>query len=295
MSNAHSVVRYVRRNADELAILAVLTKLAFSESDPSLSAEEEAILAAMRRSTDALRDASPAEIGEYLRGLDDDALPGVVSNVKGILHEMEFVAIENGDGDLVYASIFPETNHPGTDVQFVDRGSGEVWEVQLKATDDASYVQDWVDAHPGGEIVVTNELAREMDLPSSGIDNEELTTRVEDLVDRLMELGDDETVWSHLPALSLVSISVALWELYRRYQRGEIDFDRFKVLAAALTGLKLAKIAAICALLAIPVVNVLTGAALVASLLVSARAAVGRVESMRAKPLLSPDPTPIRP
>jgi hypothetical protein len=290
VSTAHSVVRYVRRNADELAILAVLTKLAFDGSEVSFSDDEEAVLAAMRRSTDALRDASPAEIGEYLRGLDDDALPGVVSNVKGILHEMEFVAIENGDGDPIYASIFPETNHPGTDVQFVDRGSGEVWEVQLKATDEASYVQDWVDAHPGGEIVVTSEVAREMGLPSSGFDNQELTTRVEDFVDRLIELGDDETVWSYLPALSLVSISVALWELYRRYQRGEINFDRFKALAAAMTGLKLAKIAAICALLSIPVVNVLTGAALVASLLLSTRGAVGHAEFLRARPLLTSGP-----
>lgn len=286
MTSVQPVIRYVRRNADELAILAVLTKLAFGASEATFSDEEAAVLAAMRRSTETLRDATPAEMGEYLRGLDEEAVPGVVSNVKGILHEMDFVAVENDDGDSVYASIFPETNHPGTDVQFVDRASGEVWEAQLKATGNASYVQDWVDAHPGGEIVVTEELAREMQLPSSGFENEALTTRVEDFVDRLIELGDDETVWTYFPALSIASVSLALWELHQRYRRGEIDFDRFKVLAGRLTGLKMAKILAICALLSIPGVNVLTGAALVAVLLLSAKGAISGVGSIRPAALL---------
>ena len=35
----------------------------------------------------------------------------------------------------------------------------ERMEVQLKAINNQSYVQDWIDSHPAGEIIVTNEIA----------------------------------------------------------------------------------------------------------------------------------------
>lgn len=269
---ANRGIHYLRKNFDSAAIVTALSAIALTDDAGSLSEGEHAILAALRRSNSALENAPIPDIQDYLRGLNDDQVPGLVSNVKGILHEMEFVRVENGDGDSVYASFFDATNHPDTDIQLFDRSTGETWEAQLKATHDAAYVTDWIDEHPGGEILVTDELAQQMDLPTSGQSNNELTADVEDFVDKMVDGNDADDFWDYFPALSVASIGLVVFELWRRYQRGEITWGKFKRLAACVTGLKLAKIGTIGFLLSIPVVGQVTGAALVAKLLLSAKA-----------------------
>lgn len=268
----HKGVHYLRKNFDSAAIVTALSAVALTDEAGDLSEGDHAILAALRRSNTVLEDAPLPEVQDYLRGLDDEQVPGLISNVKGILHEMEFVRVENEDGDSVYASFFDATNHPDTDIQLLDRSTGETWEAQLKATDDASYVTDWIEWHPGGEILVTDELAQQMELPTSGQSNDELTANVEDFVDKMVSAGDADDFWDYFPALGAASVGVVVWELWRRHQRGEINWEAFKRLAARATGLKLAKIGAIGLLLSIPVVGQVTGAVLVARLLFSVKA-----------------------
>ncbi len=273
MSRTESAIRYIRTNLDEALIIGSLGKLAFANSG-ALSETDQAVLSAMRRSTNSLHDASPVQVAEYLRGLDDDALPGIVSNTKGILHEMQFVAIENDDGDSVYASIFDATNHPGTDVQFVDTATGETWEAQLKATDSAAYANEWIDAHPGGEILVTDELAGRTELESSGLSNRELTGDVDSFVDKMV--SGDETIWDHFPVITTLTLANIILALWQRYQEGAIDWERFKYLAARASGIKVAKIAMLSGLLAIPVIGQATGALLIAKFLLGAREAIAQ-------------------
>lgn len=267
MRSAEEAVHYVRRNFDEAAILAVAAKLAF-EPDPSFTESELATIAAMQRAHPQAGD-SPEELGQWLADMDEEQIAGVVNNTKGVLHEMEFVRIENGDGDSVHAALFEETNNPGYDVKFIDQATGETWEAQLKATDSHSYVQEWVDAHPDGGILVTKEVAGEMGLPSSGLSNEELTVRTEDLVDHLLKANDQDDLWGYFPGLTVASIALVVWELFGRYRRGEITLQRFKWLAVKATGIKAGKLALLTLALSIPVLNVATGAALVAQLLLS--------------------------
>lgn len=262
---------YLRKNFDSLAIVTALSSVAISEETESFDEQEHAVLAALRRSNSVLENAQIPEIQEYLRGLDNAQLPGLVSNIKGVLHEMEFVRVENEDGDSVYASFFPTTNHPGTDIQLIDRSTGETWEAQLKATDNAAYVNDWIENHPGGEILITNELAEHMDLPSSGLSNHDLTTNVEDFVDKMVSADEAAEFWDYFPALGAASVSWVVWEIWLRHQRGEIDLETFKRLSARATGLKIAKIGTICLLLSMPVVGQVTGAVLVAKLLLNAK------------------------
>lgn len=268
---AHAV-HYVRRNFDEAAILAVAGKLAF-EADPSFSESEQATVAAMMRAHPQAGD-SPQELGEWLAVMDAEQIEGVVSNTKGVLHEMEFIRLENDDGDAVHASLFSDTNHPGFDVQFVDTESGARWETQLKATDSEAYVRSWMDAHPDGEIIVTEELANAMDLPTSGMGNQDLTARTEEVVDGLIGAADDDSLWSYFPALTAVSIGLVAWELWQRYRAGRITLERFKYLLARTTGMKAGKLALLTLALSIPGLNVATGAALVVSLLYSGAGAV---------------------
>ena len=264
-------LQYLRKNFDSTAIMSALSAVALTDDAAILEERDYAVLAALRRSNTVLENAPLPEVQGYLRGLDEDQIPGLVSNVKGILHEMEFVRVENEDGDSVYASFFDATNHPDTDVQFIDESTGETWEAQLKATDDASYVTDWIDRHPGGEILVTDEIAQRMELPTSGQSNDQLTTDVEEFVDNMAEADDADTFWDYFPALSLASISLVIWELWQRHQRREIDWPTFKRLSARATGFKVAKIGTIGLLLSVPVVGQVTGALLVAKLLLSAK------------------------
>ena len=85
------------------------------------------MLADLKRANHALSESSVEEVQTYLSGRSDKQIPGLVSNVKGIVHEMEFIRLENEDGDSVYASLFQNSNHPDTDVMFIDEASGESW------------------------------------------------------------------------------------------------------------------------------------------------------------------------
>ncbi len=269
---AHRGLYYLRKNFDSAAIVSALATVASTDDAADLGEGDHAILAALRRSNFVLKNAPLPEIQDYLRGLDEEQVPGLISNVNGILHEMEFVRVENEDGDSVYASFFDAANHPDTDIQLLDRSTGDTWEAQLKATDDTAYVTDWIERHPDGEILITNELAERMNLPTSGQSNDELTANVEDFVDKMVSADDADDFWDYFPALSVAAAGLVVWELWQRHQRGEISWDAFKGLAARATGLKLAKIGAIGLLLTIPVVGQITGAVMVARLLLSAKA-----------------------
>jgi hypothetical protein len=115
-----------------------------------------------------------SEMGDYLRGMDERALRGLASNVKGIYHELQFVRRENLDGDAVTARMYPETNHPGADV--VLRRDGEDFTaLQLKATNDSAPLAKHFDRYPDIPVAATEEVAGSMPgVQSSGFRDEDL-------------------------------------------------------------------------------------------------------------------------
>ncbi len=265
------MINYLKRNFDELGIITVLVSIANSGKSLSFAEQDLMVLTALRRSNNALANAPLEEVQQYLSNLDESQIVGLVSNVKGMLHEMEFVKIENEDGDSVFASIFQTTNHPDTDVMLVDQDSGESWEIQLKATDNTSYVQDWIDTHPDGEILVTDELAEKMGLPSSGFSNEGLTANVNEFIDKMIGFDQLSVISDYFPELTIISVAIVVHELWGRYQRNEIDFQRFCELVTATTGIKVAKIWVLTSLLSVPIVGQLTGVLLITSFLMNAK------------------------
>ena len=150
--------RFIKNDIDKAMIVGVIGSFAFG-GDQSFSPKEQIIIDALRRSMIELKFATIEDISEKLSRFDPESMPGLVSHIKGIVHEMEFVAFENEDGDSVFAALHSGTNHPGYDVKMIDENTNESWEIQLKATDDKGYVQDWIAQHPDGEIVVTSEIA----------------------------------------------------------------------------------------------------------------------------------------
>ncbi len=226
---------------------------------------------------------SVSDTAEKLASYDESQIAGLINNVKGILHEMEFQRLENEDGDCVVAALFPNTNHRTVDVQLLDQETGAAWEVQLKASDDLSAISAWIDSNPHTEILVTEELSQRMGLPSSGLSNEDLTMRVEDFVDRMIELGDaaEETLWDDFAPLVAASAGIIVFELWRRYRSGRITFEEFRALALKTLGLKAAKYGATFAALAVPGLNVVVGAYLLASLLFAVHGVFQQAPSFR--------------
>lgn len=134
----------------------------------------------MRRSNSSLTDSTVEDLGEYLRSYDEDQLRGVLSNVKGIYHELLIEHLENTDGDEINARLFEETNYPGADVEFVTEGD-VIHEVQVKAVQDPAAIVEHFARYPEIDVLATTEVYEELNgvfgdrLQSSGFSNLEIS------------------------------------------------------------------------------------------------------------------------
>ena len=262
LSGVRKIGRFVRLQWDEIGIATALGHFVASGGyGPNLDPEHAYIVEAIRRSRTDLRDADIEEIRQYVASLDDYQIPGFVNNIKGIAHEIYFVEAENEDGDTVYAYLFEDTNHPDYDVVLLDTSTGETMPLQLKATDNASYVREAVREVGADRVVVTEELADRLGLESSGIENEELEADVHELVDQLLE---DRSLWDYVPGLSAWSLAMVLAELARRYARREITRQQLVTMVGVIGGAKLIKVVLIVAALSTPGLNLVAGAWLIA-------------------------------
>lgn len=273
-SPSPSPIHYLRKNFDALAITTVLAKLAWNARTPQLTEADQAVLAALRRSHAELANAPLEDIQAYLQGFDEQQIVGLVSTVKGMLHDMEFVRLDHEDGDSLYAAYLNQHDHTDFDVLLADQHSGESWQLQLKAIEGTGTGKDWIAAPPEEMLLATEEIAAQLGLESSGLSPKELTQSVEDAIDVIVTAKDpnDEHFWDYFPAISVASVSLAIYELFRRYQQQEISWSEFKWMAAKVSGIKVSKIAFIGLLLGLPVVGQVTGAYLVAKLLLNAKA-----------------------
>ena len=118
--------------------------------------ENQEVFEAVRRGYSDLSDASDSEVVDYFGDVDDESWTGHLSNIKGILFEQEYVDKLEGEG--VDAALFASTTHPDTDLQIFEDGS-VVEELQLKATDSASYINSALAENPDITIVATTEVA----------------------------------------------------------------------------------------------------------------------------------------
>ncbi|WP_418642382.1 hypothetical protein ACNUDM_20855 [Vibrio chaetopteri] len=139
---------------------------------------ESGVFNAVRRGYNELELASNDEITDYFADVNPDAMSGHISNVKGIVFEQEVVAALNEQG--MDAMLFEATNHPVSDIALMSDGDIAA-EVQLKATDSVSYINETLAEHPDIPIIVTSEVADSLDssmVLDSGIDNAALDEAV---------------------------------------------------------------------------------------------------------------------
>ena len=149
--------------------------------------EEQLVIEAIRRSSKELSNASLDEIADHVGQMSPAQATGFLNNVKGIYHELIFANAENTDGDEVMARLHPDTNHAGSDVEFVSNGT-VISSVQLKATDSVWNVREHMERYPDIDVLVTEETARRMDdVDSSGFANADLKDNVSTTIEKMGE------------------------------------------------------------------------------------------------------------
>lgn len=129
------------------------------------------VVSAMQRANPEFVEMTASQIGAYLSNLAPEQLQGVVSNTKGVYHEILYVDSLNSEGLEAEATLHYDLNNPGSDVVFSN--GGEIFnEIQLKATDSVSYVNEHLEKYPNIEVLATEEVASRIDgVGSSGFSN----------------------------------------------------------------------------------------------------------------------------
>jgi hypothetical protein len=122
--------------------------------------ETEEIFDSIRRGYTDLNSATNEEIFDYFQNINADSMQGHINNIKGILFEQEYV--ESLEEIGIHASIFEETNHPITDISIFDDNGDVINELQLKATESVSYINEALAENPDVAIVATSEIANEI-------------------------------------------------------------------------------------------------------------------------------------
>ncbi|HHQ4563063.1 hypothetical protein [Aeromonas veronii] len=143
---------------------------------------QSSVFDAVRRGYNELELASNDDIFDYFADVNPDAMSGHISNIKGIVFEQEIVNVLNEQG--MDAMLFEATNHPVSDIALMDDGDIAA-EVQLKATDSVSYINETLSANPDIPIIATSEVADSFDstmVIDSGIDNVALDNAVSEVL-----------------------------------------------------------------------------------------------------------------
>ena len=190
---------------------AVFLKL-LGQKAHAFTPDEMMVIDAIRRSDNDLAGAGIEEISAHLSQYSQEQLQGILNNVKGIYHEIRFVVAENADGDDTEAELYEVTNHPGADVRLINTATGEVTDIQLKATDSTHYVAEHQERYPDIEVVATREVADNYSgathrpVESSGFSNAELTDDVSGTLNKLKE--DSSYIETATAASGLISAAL---------------------------------------------------------------------------------------
>ena len=187
-------------------VSATVMKLMASDL-PAFNENEELVLEALRRSKNSLSEASDMELSNYVQSLSVEQIAGLKNNVKGIYHELAFQSRENLDGDEYIVELFESTNHAGADVRIINIETGHVAEVQLKATNYASYVQEHNEKYENIDVLTTSEIAGKSDWSSSGFSNEDLTADTTSTLHSLNR-GADADIVESMGIAAMVTLAV---------------------------------------------------------------------------------------
>lgn len=281
------LIHYLIKQVDVLSISSNLAKLAFLHSSEPLHIQQHILLAAIKLLHPALQSFSLNQIQEVLQALDEQQFVDWVSKLKAMLYEMQCLRLSNAEGDQIYAFYLkPLDIHSTRTVLITDIDTAESFNIQLQTENfkqtpalfkfdrDAYSPANVMNQHAENPLILAQELQQKIQHQSEDLNNKSLSQSVETAMDLWINAKDphDQDFWAYFPVVSVASVSLAIFDLYQRYQNQEISWSEFKWMSAKISGLKLSKIALIGLLLGLPVVGQVTGVYLVAKLLLDAKA-----------------------
>lgn len=177
-----------------------------SDGEHQFSDAELDVLGAIRRSSEAMCSATNEEIALHVQAMTPEQLLGFKNNVKGIAHELQYARLENNDGDLYHVELFDATNHAGADIKLINIETGEVQELQLKATSYATYVEDHFVKYPNIDVLPTSEVSDELGMESTGISNAELSSNIDSTLDAI-DVESDLDIAESMAIAGLVTMA----------------------------------------------------------------------------------------
>ncbi len=273
MTKSSLPIAYLQKNFDHVQLTHLLAQLTWLPPDTALLAPHQVLLAALRQHDPVLRYQSVAQIQQALRQVDEQHIVALVRALKRQLHQLVVVCLTHAQGDQLYASYLEQHTHNDFEVLLSDAVTGDCWPMHMQAHQQTSTLKDWRISSED-QFIAASELATQLHLERTALGQKALTQSVEDAIDFIVTAKDpnDEHFWDYFPVISVASVSLAIFELFQRYQKQDISWSEFKWMAAKISGIKVSKIAFIGLLLGLPVVGQVTGAYLVAKLLLTAKA-----------------------
>jgi len=226
-----------RKTSDELqvshlgsVVIAVTFQRLLEDKLLAWGLEHDLVLDALRRSTSRLNDASVEELSEYVKFLSPEQLRVVISNTKGIYHELLFVEQQNSGSGVLESTVMEDTNFPGADVQF-SLADEVIREVQLKAVASPTLVYEHLRRYPDIEILATDEVASIIDgIDSSGFSNAILSQEVHERLHGLEGQGFLEEISDGLISSAFVTSGILV---YRVFEKKSVNISDFKPYLAA--------------------------------------------------------------
>ncbi len=154
-----------------------------------------------------------------INNLDDystEELSGLISNWKGKYFEVVVRdKLNNGEmiGDLQletdqYAELAESASQPGWDLQIFDKNNFPIEELQIKATNSLSYINETLDKYPNYEIISTSEVAEQkLELINSSLKNTDITEPIEYALEPINDTILENVFESVLPFASFIVIA----------------------------------------------------------------------------------------
>jgi hypothetical protein len=188
-------------------IVSVVLIQLLADDIPNFNEKEQLVLSALRRSNNSLKEATESELAAYIKDMDPQQISGLANNVKGIYHELLFQQKANSSDDGFTVELFEAVNHPGSDVRIINSLTGEVKEVQLKATNYLDYLEKHNAKYSNIDIFATEEVAGlDETVSSTGFTNKDITGDVSGVFEGLSGYDDPEALES-MSVAALVTLA----------------------------------------------------------------------------------------
>lgn len=189
-------------------VSAVFIRLLADGELPAFNENEQLVLEALRRSNSLLATATDYELAEYVQSKEPNQLSGLLNNVKGIYHELRFARDQNTNDDQYIVELIEATNHPGADVRIINTTTGEVQEVQLKATSFMSHIRKHNERYETVDVFATSEIADTSDsILSTNMSNAELSDDVSNVVSGLDSTGESNEVLNSMALAGMITLA----------------------------------------------------------------------------------------